>query len=184
MRTALGQMIGGHGRGKTGNYSRECRHQRLDDPKREERGAKIPARAGGRGLKRWMAAHHLTLMTLPDTHNSIALGFSDRDVFRFHAALWSKKHYYQSLERGCLKANKIAAFISVYAARYHSSVLAGDFFLWEYRMECGVLHGRLPERPGFRHVALVDYMEWTTFLTVGRPLLVDRSFFLLCPQRS
>ena len=42
-----------------------------------------------------------------------------------------------------------------------------------------VLHGRLPQRPGFRHVALVDYMEWTTFLTVGRPLLVGSLFFAL-----
>ena len=43
-----------------------------------------------------------------------------------------------------------------------------------------VLYGRVPERPGFRRVPLVDYMEWTTFLTVGRPLLVG-SLFLALP---
>ena len=43
-----------------------------------------------------------------------------------------------------------------------------------------VLYGRVPERPGFRHVSLIDYMEWTTFLTVGRPLLVG-SLFLALP---
>jgi uncharacterized protein (DUF2062 family) len=41
------------------------------------------------------------------------------------------------------------------------------------------LYGRVPQRPGFRHVALHDYMEWTTFLTVGRPLLVGSLFFAL-----
>jgi uncharacterized protein (DUF2062 family) len=42
------------------------------------------------------------------------------------------------------------------------------------------LHRRIPERPGFRHVALRDYMEWTTFFTMGQPLLVG-SLFLALP---
>jgi len=45
-----------------------------------------------------------------------------------------------------------------------------------------VLHGRLPERPGFRHVALVDYMEWTTFLTVGRA--APGGIALFCPAAA
>ncbi len=39
------------------------------------------------------------------------------------------------------------------------------------------LYHRFPQRPGFRRVALGDFMEWTTFLTVGRPILVGSLLF-------
>ena len=49
--------------------------QRLDDTKREETSSEDAVNPGRwTQLKRWLAAHHLTLMTLPDTPHSIALG--------------------------------------------------------------------------------------------------------------
>ena len=78
-----------------------------------------------------------------------------------------------------LKGNKIAAFISV---TLHDIILPfwPAIALWEYRMGMWVLHGRVPERSGLRRLARIDYMEWTTFLTVGHPLLVG-SLFLAFP---
>jgi uncharacterized protein (DUF2062 family) len=76
------------------------------------------------------------------------------------------------------KGNKIAAVISV---TLHDLILpfSPAIYLWEYKMGMWALHGRIPERPGFRHVPLREYMEWTTFFTVGQPLLVGTLFIAL-----
>src|SRR5437773_7977685 len=155
----------------------------MPDPSFDEReGEKTRSEDAGQGwwarLKRWMAAHHLTLMTLPDTPHSIALGSAIGMFFGF-TPLFGLKTLLSIVGAWLCKGNKIAAFISV---TLHDIILPfwPAIFLWEYRMGMWVLYGRVPQRPGFRHVALVDYMEWTTFLTVGRPLLVG-SLFLAVP---
>ena len=151
--------------------------QSLEDPKREKTGGEDADPGRWTQLKRWLAAHHLTLMMLPDTPHSIALGSAIGMFFGF-TPLFGLKTLLSIVGAWLFKGNKIAAFISV---TLHDIILPfwPAIFLWEYRMGMWVLHGRLPERPGFRHVALVDYMEWTTFLTVGRPLLVGSLFFAL-----
>ena len=153
--------------------------ERLDDTKREETSGEVAATPGRWAqLKRWLAAHHLTLMTLPDTPHSIALGSAIGMFFGF-TPLFGLKTLLSIVGAWLCKGNKIAAFISV---TLHDIILPfwPAIFLWEYRMGMWVLYGRVPQRPGFRHVSLVDYMEWTTFLTVGRPLLVG-SLFLALP---
>lgn len=143
------------------------------------------ANEGRRGpwaqLKRWMAAHHLTLMSLPDTPHAIALGAAIGMFFGF-TPLFGLKTLLSLALAWLLKGNKIASFISV---TLHDIILPfwPAIFLWEYRMGMWTLHRRLPERPGFRHVALGDYMEWTTFFTVGQPLLVG-SLFLALPAAT
>jgi len=152
--------------------------ERLDDTKREETSAEVAATPGRWArLKRWLAAHHLTLMTLPDTPHSIALGSAIGMFFGF-TPLFGLKTLLSIVGAWLCKGNKIAAFISV---TLHDIILPfwPAIFLWEYRMGMWVLYGRVPQRPGFSHVALVDYMEWTTFLTLGRPLLVGSLFFAL-----
>lgn len=129
-------------------------------------------------LKRWLRAHHLTLMTLPDTPHSIALGSAIGMFFGF-TPLFGMKTLLSILGAWLCKGNKIAAVITVTLHDLLLPVVPAMFF-WQYKMGMWVLYGRLPERPGFRHVALRDYMEWTTFLTVGRPLLVG-SLFLALP---
>ena len=158
----------------------------MPDPSLDEReGEETRSEDAGQGwwtrLKRWMAAHHLTLMTLPDTPHAIALGSALGMFFGF-TPLFGLKTLLSIVGAWLFKGNKIAAFISV---TLHDIILPfwPAIFLWEYRMGMWVLHGRLPQRPGFRHVALVDYMEWTTFLTVGRPLLVG-SLFLALPAAA
>src|SRR5437762_4362078 len=152
--------------------------ERLDDTKREETSGEVAATPGRWAqLKCWLAAHHLTLMTLPHTPHSIALGSAIGMFFGF-TPLFGLKTLLSIVGAWLCKGNKIAAFISV---TLHDIILPfwPAIFLWEYRMGMWVLHGRLPERPGFRHVALSDYMEWTTFLTVGRPLRVGPLFCAL-----
>ncbi|PZR75780.1 MAG: hypothetical protein DLM73_04360 [Chthoniobacterales bacterium] len=129
-------------------------------------------------LKRWMQAHHMTLMALPDTAHAIALGSAIGMFFGF-TPLFGLKTLLSLAVAWLLKGNKIASFISV---TLHDIILPfwPAIFLWEYRMGMWALHRRIPERAGFRHVALRDYMEWTTFFTVGQPLLVG-SLFLALP---
>jgi hypothetical protein len=153
--------------------------QRLEDPKWEEMSNQKASDSHPlRWLKRWLAAHHLTLMTLPDTPHSIALG-SAIGMFFGVTPLFGLKTLLSFVGAWLCKGNKIAAVITV---TLHDLLLpfVPAIFFWQYRMGMWVLYGRVPQRPGFRHVALRDYMEWTTFLTVGRPLLVG-SLFLALP---
>ena len=153
--------------------------QRLDDRKRVETDSEDAVNPGRwTRLRRWLAAHHLTLMTLPDTPHSIALGAAIGMFFGF-TPLFGMKTLLSLAGAWLLKGNKIAAFISV---TLHDIILPfwPAIFLWEYRMGMWTLHRRVPQRPGFRHVALSDYMEWTTFFTVGQPLLAG-SLFLALP---
>lgn len=129
-------------------------------------------------FKQWLRAHHLTLMALPDTPHSIALGSAIGMFFGFTPLLGMKTLLSILLAWIC-KGNKIAAVIAV---TLHDLLLplTPAIYLWEYKMGMWALHGRIPERPGFRHVPLREYMEWTTFFTVGQPLLVG-SLFLALP---
>jgi len=153
--------------------------QRLQDSKPEQMEfEQLPKGSWWVRLTQWLAAHHLTLMTLPDTPHSIALG-SAIGMFFGITPLFGLKTLLSFVGAWLCKGNKIAAVITV---TLHDLLLPfmPAIFLWEYRMGMWALYGRLPERVGFRHVVLRDYMEWTTFLTVGRPLLVG-SLFLAFP---
>jgi uncharacterized protein (DUF2062 family) len=129
-------------------------------------------------LIRWLRAHHLTLMTLPDTPHSIALGSAIGMFFGF-TPLFGLKTLLSIVGTWLCKGNKTAAFITV---TLHDLLLpfVPAMFFWQYKVGMWALYGRVPQRPGFRHVELGNYMEWTTFLTVGRPLLVG-SLFLARP---
>ncbi len=128
-----------------------------------------------RKIKRWMRAHHLTLMTLPDTPHSIALGSAIGMFFGF-TPLIGLKTILALLIAWAFKANKTAAAITV---QLHDLLLplVPAIFVWQYRLGMWAMYHRLPQRPGFRRVALWDFMEWTTFLTVGRPILIGSLFF-------
>ena len=95
----------------------------------------------------------------------------DRNVFRIHAALWDEDAW-------LCKSNKIAAVITV---TLHDLLLplVPAMFFWQYRLGMWALYHRVPQREGFRRVSLRDYMEWTTFFTVGQPLLVGSLFFAI-----
>ena len=151
----------------------------LDVKKREGASAQGTTKLGWRTrLKLWLAAHHLTLMTLPDTPHSIALGAAIGMFFGF-TPLFGMKTVLSILGAWLAKGNWKAAVVAV---TLHDLLLpfVPAMFFWQYKVGTWALSGRVPQRPGFRHVALLDYMEWTTFLTVGRPILVG-SLFLALP---
>jgi uncharacterized protein len=149
---------------------------RLDETKlREPTTAAEPRVSLWRRLKRWMRAHHMTLMTLPDTPHAIALGSAIGMFFGF-TPLFTMKTLLAFLITWLCRANKTAAVITV---TLHDVLLplVPAMFLWQYKLGMWALYHRLPQRPGFRRVSLSDFMEWTTFLTVGRPILVGSLFF-------
>ena len=152
--------------------------QRLDDTKREKTSGEDAINPGPWvRLKHWLAAHHLTMMTLPDTPHSIALGAAI-GMFFGCTPLFGMKTLLSILGAWIFRGNKIAAVISV---TLHDLILpfSPAIYLWEYKMGMWALYGRMPQRPGFRHVPLREYMEWTTFFTVGQPLLVGTLFLAL-----
>jgi hypothetical protein len=152
--------------------------QRLDEPKPSDATSDGTARVGPwRRLKRWMRAHHVTIMTLPDTPHAIALGSAIGMLFGFSPLIGMKTILAFLIAWAC-KANKTAAVIFV---QLHDLLLPlmPAMFVWQYKLGMWALYRRLPQRPGFRRVALSDFMEWTTFLTVGRPILVGSLFFAL-----
>jgi uncharacterized protein (DUF2062 family) len=126
-------------------------------------------------LKRWLRAHHMTLMTLPDTPHAIALGSAVGMFFGF-TPLFGMKTLLSITVAWLLKSNKIAAVITV---TLHDLILplVPAMFYWQYKLGMWAMYHRLPQREGFRRVSLRDFMEWTTFLTVGRPILVGSLFF-------
>ena len=144
-----------------------------------EQSAVVPetdARVGPwRRLMRWMRAHHMTLMTLPDTPHYIALGSAIGMFFGF-SPLFGLKTLLAFLIAWAFKANRTAAVIMVQLHDLLLPVMPAMFF-WQYRLGMWALYHRVPQRAGFRRVALSDFMEWTTFLTVGRPILVGSLFF-------
>jgi uncharacterized protein len=130
-----------------------------------------------RRVKRWLRAHHLTLMTLPDTPHSIALGSAIGMFFGF-TPLFGLKTILAFLTTWACKANKTAAVITV---QLHDLLLplVPAMFFWQYKLGMWALYHRMVQRPGYRRVALADFMEWTTFLTIGRPILIGSLFFAL-----
>ena len=146
-----------------------------DEPKQSDAATGQPRPSMWRRLHGWMRAHHMTLMTLPDTPHNIALGAAIGMFFGF-TPLFTMKTLLAFLITWLFRANKTAAVITV---TLHDVLLplVPAMFFWQYKLGMWALYHRLPQRPGFRRVSLGDFMEWTTFLTVNRPLLVDSLFF-------
>jgi len=128
-----------------------------------------------RRLHRWMRAHHVTLMTLPDTPHNIALGSAIGMFFGF-TPLFTMKTLLAFLITWLFRANKTAAVITV---TLHDVLipLVPAIFFWQYKLGMWALYHRIPQREGFRRVPLSAWMEWTTFLTVVRPILIGSLFF-------
>jgi uncharacterized protein (DUF2062 family) len=149
---------------------------RPDHPSGSETpGAPEPRPGLWRRFGRWMRAHHMTIMTLPDTPHNIALGSAIGMFFGF-TPLFGLKTVLAFLTTWLCKANKTSAVITV---QLHDILLpmVPAMFFWQYKLGMWALYHRVPNRPGFRKVALSDFMEWTTFLTVGRPILIGSLFF-------
>src|SRR6266516_4947223 len=91
--------------------------------------------------KRWLVAHHMTLMTIADTPHSIALGSAIGIFFGF-TPLYPLKTILSIAIAWVLRCNKIAAAIAVTLHDELIFALPAIYFA-EYKLGCWVL-GRTP----------------------------------------
>lgn len=130
-------------------------------------------------LKRWLVAHHMTLMTIADTPHSIALGSAIGIFFGF-TPLWTLKTLLSIAVAWVFRCNKLAAAIAV---TLHDILLPfmPAIYVWEYKIGYWMLHGMLPARIRIAHVSIYDYLHWKAFVRVIWPTLVG-SLFLAVPS--
>ncbi|HEY2103487.1 MAG TPA: DUF2062 domain-containing protein [Chthoniobacterales bacterium] len=130
-------------------------------------------------FKRWLSAHHMTLMTIADTPHSIALGSAIGIFFGF-TPLWSMKTLLSIGVAWLCKSNKLAAAIAV---TLHDVILPlmPAIFWWEYKVGYRVLHGARPRHVKIGHVSIWDYLHSDVFMRLIWPTLVG-SLFLAIPS--
>lgn len=130
-------------------------------------------------LKRWLTAHHMTLMTMADSPHSIAMGSAIGIFFGF-TPLWTMKTLLSIGVAWLLKCNKVAAAIAV---TLHDVILPlmPAIFWWEYKVGYRVLHGTKPRHVRISHVSVWDYLHSDVFVRLVWPTLVG-SLFLAVPS--
>ena len=130
-------------------------------------------------FKKWFLSIHIQVVAIEDTPHSIAMGLAIGIFFGF-TPLWSLKTLLSIAVAWLFKSNKIAAAVSV---QLHDLILPfmPAIYWWEYKFGYWALQGHFPHRIRLRNMSMRDYMNWTTFFTVGQPLLVG-SLFLALPS--
>src|SRR5215467_9108746 len=118
-------------------------------------------------LKRWLVAHHMTLMTIADTPHSIAFG-SAIGVFFGFTPLYPLKTLLSIVVAWIFRCNKIAAAIAV---TLHDVVIWAmpALYVAEYHFGCWILGRAAAQRVHFRQFRLHDYVHWHVFSRVVWP---------------
>src|SRR5436853_4062045 len=120
-------------------------------------------------LKRWLVAHHLTLITIADTPHSIALGSAIGIFFGF-TPLWSLKTLLSIVIAWICRCNKIAAAIAV---TLHDVLIFAMPAVYpaEYKAGCWILQRPPPRHIRF-HLSLHDYLNFDVFRRLVWPAFV------------
>jgi uncharacterized protein (DUF2062 family) len=136
--------------------------QQVAEPVYESRLPKPLAR-----LKRWLVAHHMTLITIADTPHSIAFG-SAIGVFFGFTPLYPLKTLLSIGAAWICRCNKIAAAIAV---TLHDVVIWAmpAIYVAEYQFGCWILNRPVAQRVHFRQFRLHDYLHWHVFSRVIWP---------------
>ncbi|HEU0274279.1 MAG TPA: DUF2062 domain-containing protein [Candidatus Udaeobacter sp.] len=118
-------------------------------------------------LKRWLVAHHMTLMAIADTPHSIALGSAIGIFFGF-TPLYPLKTLLSIAVAWVFRCNKIAAAIAV---TLHDVLIWAmpAIYLGEYQLGCWSLQWPAAHRVHFHQFGLRDYMHWHVFSRVVWP---------------
>jgi uncharacterized protein len=128
----------------------------------------------------WLREKARQLITLKDTPHAIAMGMAVGMFFGL-SPLWGLKTLLALAVARVLQSNLIAAAIGV---TLHDVILPVIPLLlrWEYDFGYWLLSNphALPPRLRLMHARPSVWLHWSTFLTVGRPLLVG-SFILAIP---
>ncbi len=152
--------------------------QQPDEPAYESRLPKPLAR-----MKRWLAAHHMTLMTIADTPHSIALGSAIGIFFGF-TPLYPVKTLLSIAVAWVFRCNKVAAAVAV---TLHDVLIWAmpAIYVAEYHLGCWSLQRPVAQRVRFRQFGLGDYMHWHVFSRVVWPTFWPAfigSLFLAVPS--
>lgn len=120
----------------------------------------------------WYKRHYHKLVGLKDTPHSIALGFAC-GIFLGFTPLFGLKMILAVLVAWILRSNKIAALIGV---ALHDFILPFVPVLLRVQYQIGFWltsdPHRLPPEMSFSHIEFEKVFHWTTFLTVGGPLML------------
>ena len=135
---------------------------------RDKEGPRLPAYLERK--KRWLADHHLTLVTMADTPHSIALGSAIGIFFGF-TPLWSLKTLLSIAVAWIFRCNKIAAAIAVTVHDVLIFAMPAIYFA-EYKVGCWTLRRPPPAHRVRFHFGLHDYLKWDVFLKVVWPAVV------------
>lgn len=128
--------------------------------------------------RKWLADHHMTLVTMADTPHSIALGSAIGIFFGF-TPLYSLKTLLSIAVAWICRCNKLAAAI---ASNLHDIffLLMPAVYFFEYKIGCWILQ-RPPAPKPFHHFVIGDYMRWHFLVRVVWPTLIG-SLFLGLPS--
>ena len=129
--------------------------------------------------KRWLADHHMTLVTMADTPHSIALGSAIGIFFGF-TPLWSLKTLLSIALEWICRCNKIAAAIAVTVHDVLIFVMPAIYFA-EYKVGCWALRRPPPAHRVRFHFGLHDYLNWDVFQRLVWPAVIG-SLFLAIPS--
>ena len=129
--------------------------------------------------KRWLADHHITLVTMADTPHSIALGSAIGIFFGF-TPLWSLKTLLSIALAWICRCNKIAAAIAVTVHDVLIFVMPAIYFA-EYKVGCWALRRPPPAHRVRFHFGLHDYLNWDVFQRLVWPAVIG-SLFLAIPS--
>jgi uncharacterized protein (DUF2062 family) len=134
-------------------------------------------------LKRWLVAHHMTLMAIADTPHSIALGSAIGIFFGF-TPLYPLKTLLSIAVAWVCRCNKIAAAIAV---TLHDVMIWAmpALYVAEYHLGCWSLRRPPSHRVHFREFRLHDYAHWHVFSRVVWPTFWPAfvgSLFLAIPS--
>jgi len=127
-------------------------------------------------LRRWFEEHSLRLLAIRDTPDAIAGGVAIGMFFGF-TPLFGLKTVGAIFLAWLTRSNILAA---VLAGAMHDLVLPfmPFVYVWEYKLGYWMIFGEWPRRLSTIRVRLADWRNWitllrgTTFLTVGKPLLL------------
>ena len=125
----------------------------------------------------WLRDKCRQLVQLKDTSHSIALGTAIGMFFGFVPLLGFKTLLALGISR-LFRANLLAAAI---AASLHDFALPALPLLlrWEYDIGYWILSNphELPAKLSLSHHSATVWLHWSTFLTIGRPLLLGALVF-------
>ncbi|MHB8519401.1 MAG: DUF2062 domain-containing protein [Limisphaerales bacterium] len=123
-------------------------------------------------VRAWFRQHYHNLMVISDTPNAIAVGFAVGVFFGF-TPLLGLKTLLSIFSAWVLRSSKIAAVIGV---TLHDLILPFMPLLLRLEFQIGywLLSNphQFPPRFHLSGVPPREFLQWTTFLTVGGPLLI------------